>query len=172
MSLPAPRSDLLLAARGALEASLVTHGLDAPTVTAICDATCPLIGSAIEIPLLLYILHRRAKDFSENRARLRALDSTDPLTGLTVTPVLRLRKIDCPDDYGRLQKLDALTLDFDYEGALVPADVPLVDPNADADGDGVRNADDCALSDASAWSVPGAATALMPVMPPALPSLV
>ena len=50
-----------------------------------------LIGSAIEIPLLLYILHRRAKDFSENRARLRALDSTDPLTGLTVTPVLRLR---------------------------------------------------------------------------------
>jgi two-component system, sensor histidine kinase LadS len=50
-----------------------------------------LIGSAIEIPLLLYILHWRAKDFSENRARLRALDSTDPLTGLTVTPVLRLR---------------------------------------------------------------------------------
>lgn len=50
-----------------------------------------LIGSAIEIPLLLYILHRRAKDFSENRTRLRALDSTDPLTGLTVTPVLRLR---------------------------------------------------------------------------------
>lgn len=50
-----------------------------------------LIGSAIEIPLLLYILHRRAKDFSENRARLRALDSTDPLTGLTVLPVLQLR---------------------------------------------------------------------------------
>jgi GGDEF domain-containing protein len=50
-----------------------------------------LIGSAIEIPLLLYILHRRAKDFSENRARMRALDTTDPLTGLTLMPVLRLR---------------------------------------------------------------------------------
>ncbi len=50
-----------------------------------------LIGSVIEIPLLLYVLHRRAKDFSESHARLRALDSTDPLTGLTVTPVLRLR---------------------------------------------------------------------------------
>lgn len=50
-----------------------------------------LIGSAIEIPLLLYILHRRARDFSENRARMRALDSTDPLTGLTVMPVLQLR---------------------------------------------------------------------------------
>jgi len=50
-----------------------------------------LIGSAIEIPMLLYILHWRAKDFSENHARLRALDSTDPLTGLAATPVLRLR---------------------------------------------------------------------------------
>lgn len=50
-----------------------------------------LIGSAIEIPLLLYILHRRAKDFSENRARMRVLDTTDPLTGLTIVPVLRLR---------------------------------------------------------------------------------
>lgn len=50
-----------------------------------------LIGSAIEIPLLLYILHQRAKHFSENRARLRAMDGTDPLTGLTVTTVLNLR---------------------------------------------------------------------------------
>lgn len=50
-----------------------------------------LIGSAIEIPLLLYIMHRRAKDFSENHARLRAMESTDPLTGLTIAPVLHLR---------------------------------------------------------------------------------
>jgi diguanylate cyclase (GGDEF)-like protein len=50
-----------------------------------------LIGSAIEIPLLLWILHSRAKDFSETRVRMRALDSTDPLTGLTIVPVLRLR---------------------------------------------------------------------------------
>jgi GGDEF domain-containing protein len=50
-----------------------------------------LIGSAIEIPLLLYILHRRAKEFNENHARLRAIESTDPLTGLTIVPVLHLR---------------------------------------------------------------------------------
>ena len=50
-----------------------------------------MIGSAIEIPLLLYILHRRAKDFSEHRTRLRALESTDPLTGLALLPVLMLR---------------------------------------------------------------------------------
>jgi diguanylate cyclase (GGDEF)-like protein len=53
-----------------------------------------LIGSAIEIPLLLYILHRRAKEYNENRARMRALDSADPLTGLTITPVLYLRMRD------------------------------------------------------------------------------
>ena len=53
-----------------------------------------LIGSAIEIPLLLFILHRRAKEFNENRARMRVIDSTDPLTGLTVLPVLLLRLAD------------------------------------------------------------------------------
>lgn len=50
-----------------------------------------LIGSAVEIPLLLYILHHRAQHFSENRARVRALDHSDPLTGLTVGPVFNLR---------------------------------------------------------------------------------
>ncbi len=50
-----------------------------------------LIGSAIEIPLLLYVLHLRAKEFSENRARMRAIDHTDPLTGLAIAPVLTLR---------------------------------------------------------------------------------
>lgn len=50
-----------------------------------------LIGSAIEIPLLLYILHRRAKDFSEHHARIRAMESTDPLTGLTIPPVFMFR---------------------------------------------------------------------------------
>lgn len=53
-----------------------------------------LIGSAIEIPLLLYILHRRAKEYSENRVRFRALDTNDALTGLTIQPVLLLRMRD------------------------------------------------------------------------------
>jgi ERCC4-related helicase len=39
-----------------------------------------------------------------------------------VTPVLRLRQIQCPDEAGRMQRVDALTLDFDYEGVLAPAD--------------------------------------------------
>ena len=38
------------------------------------------------------------------------------------TPVLNLRRIESPDDYGRMTRVDALTIDFDYDGALVPAD--------------------------------------------------
>ncbi len=33
-------------------------------------------------------------------------------------PVLRLRRIDCPDEMGKMQRVDALTVDFDYGGTL------------------------------------------------------
>lgn len=69
-----------------------------------------LIGSAVEIPLLLCILHWRAKDFSENRERLRALDTTDPLTGLAVAPVLRLRIRDAARRARRLHQRCGLLL--------------------------------------------------------------
>jgi two-component system, sensor histidine kinase LadS len=79
-----------------------------------------LIGSAIEIPLLLYVLHWRAKDFSENYARLRALDSTDPLTGLTVTPVLRLRLRDALRRARRLdQRCAVLLVDLSNHAEIV-----------------------------------------------------
>jgi GGDEF domain-containing protein len=50
-----------------------------------------LIGSAIEIPALLYLLHRRAKEYGENAARLQSVRSTDALTGLPILPVLEVR---------------------------------------------------------------------------------
>jgi superfamily II DNA or RNA helicase len=37
-------------------------------------------------------------------------------------PVLRLHKVNCPDNFGHLQHIDALTIDFDYEGMLTPGD--------------------------------------------------
>ena len=40
----------------------------------------------------------------------------------TLTPVLRLRKIESPDEFGRLQRIDALTVDFDYDGVLTQPD--------------------------------------------------
>ncbi len=39
-----------------------------------------------------------------------------------LTPVLRLRQVECPDDFGKMQKIDALTIDFDYDGVLTAAD--------------------------------------------------
>ncbi len=37
-------------------------------------------------------------------------------------PVLQLRRVECPDDSGRLVATDALTIEFDYENTLVPSD--------------------------------------------------
>ncbi len=38
------------------------------------------------------------------------------------TPVVRLTRFPCPDDRGRMQMQDALLLEFDYDGAVVPFD--------------------------------------------------
>jgi len=51
------------------------------------------------------------------------LPTVDPVILLRpLTPVLRLRKIESPDEFGRLQRIDALTVDFDYDGVLTSAD--------------------------------------------------
>jgi superfamily II DNA or RNA helicase len=39
-----------------------------------------------------------------------------------VTPVLRMQRLRCPDDFGRLALMDALMLDFDYGGTLSDGD--------------------------------------------------
>ncbi|HBK05333.1 MAG TPA: ATP-dependent helicase [Acetobacteraceae bacterium] len=39
-----------------------------------------------------------------------------------MSPVVRLTRFPCPDEYGRMQTLDALLLEFDYEGTCVPFD--------------------------------------------------
>ena len=39
-----------------------------------------------------------------------------------LTPVLRLTRFPCPDDLGRMQELDALLLEFDYDGAVIPVE--------------------------------------------------
>jgi superfamily II DNA or RNA helicase len=37
-------------------------------------------------------------------------------------PVLRLTRFPCPDEFGRMQATDALLLEYDYEGVVVPFD--------------------------------------------------
>jgi superfamily II DNA or RNA helicase len=39
-----------------------------------------------------------------------------------LTPVLRVRGVDCPDEGGRMRPVDALTIEFDYEGSLLLAE--------------------------------------------------
>ena len=39
-----------------------------------------------------------------------------------MTPVVRLTRLPCPDEFGRMKQCDALLLEFDYDGASVPFD--------------------------------------------------
>jgi superfamily II DNA or RNA helicase len=39
-----------------------------------------------------------------------------------MTPVVRLTRLPCPDEFGRMQMLDALLLEFDYGGTIIPFD--------------------------------------------------
>ncbi|HQT76215.1 MAG TPA: SNF2-related protein, partial [Rhodopila sp.] len=49
--------------------------------------------------------------------------STEPvIVERAMTPVLRLARVSCPDETGRMQALDALLLAFDYDGASIPFD--------------------------------------------------
>lgn len=49
------------------------------------------IGAALEIPLQLWILGRRARELSESRVRAHAMDTRDPLTGLPTPEILAFR---------------------------------------------------------------------------------
>jgi superfamily II DNA or RNA helicase len=51
-----------------------------------------------------------------------ATESERAIVERPVTPVLRLQRLRCPDDFGRLQLMDALMLDFDYGGTLSDGD--------------------------------------------------
>ena len=39
-----------------------------------------------------------------------------------VTPILRLRRVEAPDETGRVLAMDAITVEFDYEGTILAAD--------------------------------------------------
>ncbi len=39
-----------------------------------------------------------------------------------MVPLLRLTRFPCPDEFGRMQTIDALLLEFDYDGAAIPFD--------------------------------------------------
>lgn len=69
-----------------------------------------ILASAIEAPILFYGLHRRVSQRSEPRARVTALRTTDPLTGLHTGPVLVDKLRQALDTAGRYPQPFALLL--------------------------------------------------------------
>ena len=60
---------------------------------------------------------------SPSRRRQEAASRIEPeIVDRPMIPVLRLTRFPCPDERGRMQMLDALLLEFDYEGASIPFD--------------------------------------------------
>ncbi len=53
---------------------------------------------------------------------LAPVESERAIVERPVTPVLRMQRMRAPDDFGRLQLMDALILDFDYGGTLSDGD--------------------------------------------------
>jgi superfamily II DNA or RNA helicase len=51
-----------------------------------------------------------------------ATESERVIVEVRVTPVLEMRRLNCPDEYGRLALVDALTLGFDYGDVRVGCD--------------------------------------------------
>ncbi len=67
----------------------------------------------------------RVRDTRPSRTRnlnVIATESERAIVARPVTPVLRMKRLQCPDDYGRLAMVDALILDFDYGGVLTDGD--------------------------------------------------
>ena len=61
--------------------------------------------------------------FDPPRRRLEtAAVSEQVIVDRPATPVLRLTRFPCPDEFGRMQQLDALLLEFDYDGVIVAFD--------------------------------------------------
>ena len=63
------------------------------------------------------------------RSRRRPSAASNPATvseqvivDRPMVPVLRLTRLPCPDEFGRMQTIDALLLEFDYDGAVIPFD--------------------------------------------------
>jgi hypothetical protein len=55
-------------------------------------------------------------------APVNAPESGSVIIDRPVTPILRLQRLPCPDEFGRVQTLDALTVGFGYENLVVEAD--------------------------------------------------
>jgi hypothetical protein len=73
-------------------------------------------------PLTPRVVDTRAKHRRGGGPSLIETDSERAIVDRPVTPVLRMKRVTAPDEYGRLATVDALMLDFDYGGAIADSD--------------------------------------------------
>jgi superfamily II DNA or RNA helicase len=61
--------------------------------------------------------------FEPSRRRPSIPASTEQvIADRPMMPVVRLTRFPCPDEYGRMQTIDALLVEFDYDGAVISSD--------------------------------------------------
>ena len=68
------------------------------------------------------VLTARAKPEPQRRRIDNAPVTEQMIVECEMVPALRLTRFPCPDDNGRMVDTDALVLDFDYDGTLIPPD--------------------------------------------------
>jgi superfamily II DNA or RNA helicase len=108
-----PRSGVIVAASGPWYVDALTGAVGRIRIQA---AATPPRPAQIEAPAT-------RGPFEASRRRPAVPTSTEQvIADRPLTPVVRLTRFPCPDEYGRMQTLDALLVEFDYDGAVIPSD--------------------------------------------------
>jgi hypothetical protein len=107
-----PRSGVIVADSGPWYVDAATGGvgrvrIQAPAAPARPVFVAPPTGRGAEPP----------------RRRPQHITSTEQvIADRPMLPVVRLTRFPCPDEFGRMHTIDALLVEFDYDGAVIPCD--------------------------------------------------
>ena len=105
-----PRSGVIVADSGPWYVDAVTGAVGRVRIQA------PVRGSAV-----CCATGRRLAPVAKRRVEAPSV-SEQMIVDRPMVPVLRLTRFPCPDEFGRMQTLDALLLEFDYDGGVVAFD--------------------------------------------------
>jgi superfamily II DNA or RNA helicase len=102
-----PRSGVIVADSGPWYVDAVTGAVGRVRIQA------PVLARPVVAPPVAPVVKRRVEAPSV---------SEQMIVDRPMVPVLRLTRFPCPDEFGRMQMLDALLLEFDYDGGVVAFD--------------------------------------------------
>jgi hypothetical protein len=108
---PAPAKAVTPAAKGPVTAGRPGYAFGKPAAKPVAK---PGVKTAGRTP---------ARTITPRRVEPVRVAAAEPvILEAPLTPILRLQRVECPDDNGRLIMTDAMTIEFDYEGTIVPSD--------------------------------------------------